>query len=58
MQKPLKRRRRSIREISDGFFRGEFVRASVVEVLLFGILALIAIWPMIKAAEAICALGI
>jgi uncharacterized membrane protein len=58
MKTPLQRRRRSIRQISDGVFRGEFVRASVAEVLLFGILAVIAIWPMLQAAEAICALGV
>jgi hypothetical protein len=56
LKKPLKPRRRSIREISHGYFGAESVWTSLVELLIFGILVVIVIWPMINAAAAIRAL--
>ena len=56
LKKPLKRRRCSIREVSRGYFGTESVWTSVVELLIFGILVVIVIWPMINAAAAIRAL--
>ena len=56
LKKPLKRRRCSIREVSRGYFGTESIWTSVVELLIFGILVVIVIWPMINAAAAIRAL--
>jgi len=53
LKNPLKRRRYSIREVSRGYFGTESVWTSVVELLIFGILVVIVIWPMINAAAAI-----
>ena len=44
-------RRRSIRDISRHYFRTEHVRFLVVELILFAIIAAMAIWPMVNAVE-------
>ena len=44
-------RRRSIRDISRDYFRTEHVRLLVVEVILFAIMAAMAIWPIVNAVE-------
>jgi len=46
-------RRRSIRDISRDYFGSEHVRFLVVESILFAIMAAVAIWPIVNAAEAI-----
>jgi len=46
-------RRRSIRDISRDYFGTEHVRFLVVESILFAIMAAVAIWPIVNAAEAI-----
>jgi hypothetical protein len=46
-------RRRSIRDISRDYFGNEHVRFLMVESILFAILAAVAIWPIVNAAEAI-----
>jgi hypothetical protein len=46
-------RRRSIRDISRNYFGTEHVRFLVVETILFAIMAAVAIWPIVNAAEAI-----
>jgi len=46
-------RRRSIRDISRDYFRTEHVRFLAVESILFAIMAAVAIWPIVNAAEAI-----
>jgi len=44
---------RSIRDISRDYFRTEHVRFLAVESILFAIMAAVAIWPIVNAAEAI-----
>jgi hypothetical protein len=44
-------RRRSIRDISRDYFGTEHVRSLVVEVILFVIMAAMAIWPIVNAVE-------
>ena len=44
---------RSIRDISRDYFGTEHVRFLVVESILFAIMAAVAIWPIVNAAEAI-----
>ena len=44
-------RRRSIRDISRDYFRTEHVRLLVVELILFAIMAAVAIWPIVNAVE-------
>ena len=46
-------RRRSIRDISRDYFGNEHVRFLVVEVILFVIMAAMAIWPIVNAVEVI-----
>ena len=46
-------RRRSIRDISRDYFGTEHVRFLVVESILFAVMAAVAIWPIVNAAEAI-----
>jgi hypothetical protein len=43
--------RRSIRDISRHYFRTEHVRFLVVELILFAIMAAMAIWPIVNAVE-------
>ena len=44
-------RRRSIRDISRDYFGTEHVRFLVVELILFVIIAAMAIWPIVNAVE-------
>jgi hypothetical protein len=44
-------RRRSIRDISRDYFGTEHLRFLVVEVILFVIIAAVAIWPIVNAVE-------
>ena len=44
-------RRRSIRDISRDYFGNEHLRFLVVEVILFVIIAAVAIWPIVNAVE-------
>ena len=44
-------RRRSIRDISRDYFGNEHIRFLVVEVILFVIIAAVAIWPIVNAVE-------
>ena len=44
-------RRRSIRDISRHYFRTEHVRLLVVELILFAIMAAVAIWPIVNVVE-------
>jgi len=44
-------RRRSIRDISRDYFGTEHLRFLVVEVILFVIIAVVAIWPIVNAVE-------
>jgi len=44
-------RRRSIRDISRDYFGTEYLRFLVVEVILFVIIAAMAIWPIVNAVE-------
>jgi hypothetical protein len=44
-------RRRSIRDISRDYFGNEHRRFLVVEVILFVIMAAVAIWPIVNAVE-------
>ena len=44
-------RRRSIRDISRNYFGNEHLRFLVVEVILFVIMAAVAIWPIVNAVE-------
>jgi hypothetical protein len=46
-------RRRSIRDISRDYFGNEHLRFLVVEVILFVIMAAMAIWPIVNAVEVI-----
>jgi hypothetical protein len=46
-------RRRSIRDISRDYFGTENLRFLVVEVILFVIMAAVAIWPIVNAVELI-----
>ena len=46
-------RRCSIRDISRNYFGTEHFRFLVVESILFAIMAAVAIWPIVNAAEAI-----
>ena len=46
-------RRRSIRDVSRNYFGTEHVRFLAVESILFAIMAAVAIWPIVNAAEAI-----
>jgi len=44
-------RRRSIRDISRDYFGNEHLRFLVVEVILFVIMAAVAIWPIVNVVE-------
>ena len=44
-------RHRSIRDISRDYFGNEHLRFLVVEVILFVIMAAMAIWPIVNAVE-------
>ena len=44
-------RRRSIRDISRDYFGTEHLRFLVVEVILFVIIAVVAIWPIVNVVE-------
>ena len=44
-------RRRSIRDISRDYFGTEHVRFLVVELILFAIMAAVAIWPIMNVVE-------
>jgi hypothetical protein len=44
-------RRRSIREISRHYFQTEHVRFLAVELILFAIMAAVAIWPIMNVVE-------
>jgi hypothetical protein len=44
-------RRRSIRDISRDYFGTEHLRFLVVEVILFVIIAAMALWPIVNAVE-------
>jgi len=44
-------RRRSIRDISRDYFGTEHVRFLVVELILFAIMAAVAIWPIMTVVE-------
>jgi hypothetical protein len=44
-------RRRSIRDISRDYFGTEHLRFLVVELILFVIMAAVAIWPIVNAVE-------
>jgi hypothetical protein len=44
-------RRRSIRDISRDYFRTEHVRFLVVELILFAIMAAVAMWPIMNVVE-------
>jgi hypothetical protein len=44
-------RRRSIRDISRDYFGTEHLRFLVVEVILFVIMAAMAIWPIVNAVQ-------
>jgi len=44
-------RRRSIRDISRDYFGTEHLRFLVVELILFVIMAAMAIWPIVNAVE-------
>jgi hypothetical protein len=46
-------RRLSIRDISRDYFGTEHVRFLVVELILFAIMAAMAIWPIVNAVEVI-----
>jgi hypothetical protein len=51
IRKTVLLRRRSIRDISRRYFRTEHVRFLVVELILFVIMAAVAIWPILNAVE-------
>ena len=44
-------RRRSIRDIGRDYFGSEHVRFLVVELILFAIMAAVAIWPIMNVVE-------
>jgi hypothetical protein len=44
-------RRRSMRDISRDYFGNEHLRFLVVEVIIFVIMAAVAIWPIVNAVE-------
>ena len=46
-------RPRSIRDISRNYFGTEHARFLLLESILFAILAAVAIWPIVTAAEAV-----
>ena len=51
VRKTVRLRRRSIRDISRDYFRTEHVRFLVVELILFAIMAAVAIWPILNVVE-------
>ena len=51
VRKRMPLRRRSIRDISRDYFRTEHVRFLIVELILFAIMAAVAIWPIANAVE-------
>ena len=51
IRKAVLLRRRSIRDISRDYFGTEHLRFLVVEVILFVIMAAVAIWPIVNAVE-------
>jgi hypothetical protein len=51
VRKTVRLRRRSIRDISRYYFRTEHVRFLVVELILFAIMAAVAIWPIMNVVE-------
>jgi hypothetical protein len=51
VKKTVPLRRRSIRDISRHYFRTEHVRLLVVELILFAIMAAVAIWPIVNVVE-------
>ncbi len=46
----------SVRDVSRGYFRGEQPWFYLTEAIVFAILAAVSLWPIVFAAEAICAL--
>jgi hypothetical protein len=53
VRKAVLLRRRSIRDISRDYFGTEYLRFLVVELILFVIMAAMAIWPIVNAVEAV-----
>ena len=51
VRKSVRLQRRSIRDISRHYFRTEHVRLLVVELILFAIMAAVAIWPIMNVVE-------
>jgi hypothetical protein len=51
LRKTVLLRRRSIRDISRDYFGTEHLRFLVVELILFVIMAAVAIWPIVNAVE-------
>jgi len=51
VRKSVRLQRRSIRDISRHYFRTEHVRFLVVELILFAIMAAVAIWPIMNVVE-------
>ena len=51
VRKTVLLRRRSIRDISRDYFGTEHLRSLVVEVILFVIMAAMAIWPIVNVVE-------
>ncbi len=51
VRKTVRLQRRSIRDISRHYFRTEHVRLLVVELILFAIMAAVAIWPIVNAVD-------
>jgi hypothetical protein len=51
VRKTVRLRRRSIRDISRHYFQTEHVRFLVVELILFAIMAAVAIWPIMNVVE-------
>jgi hypothetical protein len=51
VRKTVPLRRRSIRDISRDYFRTEHVRCLTVELILFAIMAAVAIWPILNAVQ-------
>ena len=51
VRKTVSLRRRSIRDISWHYFRTEHVRFLIVELILFAIIAAVAIWPIVNAVQ-------
>lgn len=50
--------RRSIRDLSRDYFRTEHIWFYMAELILLGVLALVALWPVLLAAAAIATLPV